>query len=193
MVRSRFSSLLTSSCTASASPIWLPIVWSGEKEVIGSWKIMPMRLPRIDMNSFERGESFARSTLPTALSLNWISPPVMCAVRGRMPRIACAVTDLPEPEFADQRHRASRPDAHRKPVDRLRPTRHGAELDRQVADIQQVAGDFGRIERFHVPMGPRNSRPCNDRKATLGGLGWALSHPQRGKLVNQYGRSWRLR
>ena len=57
--------------------------------------------------------------------------------------IACAVTDLPEPEFADQRHRAARPDAHRQVVDRLHPAGERAELDRQVADGQKVVGASG--------------------------------------------------
>ncbi len=85
MVRSRFSSFVTFSWTESASPIWSPTVWSGEKEVIGSWKIMPMRLPRMWVNSLDLGFSLERSRGPLSVSLKAISPPVMRAVRGKMP------------------------------------------------------------------------------------------------------------
>ncbi len=46
MVRSCASFLDTLSCTSSASAIWLPMVWMGLKEVIGSWKIMLISFPR---------------------------------------------------------------------------------------------------------------------------------------------------
>ena len=37
---------LTFSCSSSASAIWLPMVSTGLSEVIGSWKIIAMSLPR---------------------------------------------------------------------------------------------------------------------------------------------------
>ncbi len=40
------SPLVTGRCSRSASWIWLPMLWTGESDDIGSWKIMPMRPPR---------------------------------------------------------------------------------------------------------------------------------------------------
>jgi hypothetical protein len=46
LARSRASARPTSAWIISASLTWSPIVWSGDSEVIGSWKIIAMRPPR---------------------------------------------------------------------------------------------------------------------------------------------------
>ena len=87
-------------------------MWSGEKEVIGSWKIMPMRLPRIALNSFERGDSAARSTLPPTLLVeqDLAAGDVRGARQDAEDRLRG--DGLARTRFADQRDRAARPDAH---------------------------------------------------------------------------------
>ena len=63
------------------------------------------------------------------------------------------------PRFADQRDGASRPDAHRQAVDRLHPPGQRAELDRQVADGQKVAGRAGQaIQRVSCLYGAMEYR-----------------------------------
>ncbi|MNT23102.1 hypothetical protein D3C72_1585130 [compost metagenome] len=47
MARSRAARRSRSSCSASVSTIWLPIVYSGFSAVIGSWKIIAMSAPRM--------------------------------------------------------------------------------------------------------------------------------------------------
>ncbi len=74
------------------SPSWKPTVSTGFREESASWKIIAIFWPRI----------FRRSSLPM-VSMSWprkrISP---CGMRAggmsRMPMIACAVTDFPEPD-----------------------------------------------------------------------------------------------
>ncbi len=44
--RSRACFLLIPMCTRSGSMIWKPTVKTGLSEVIGSWKMKPMRAPR---------------------------------------------------------------------------------------------------------------------------------------------------
>jgi hypothetical protein len=88
-------------CSASASAIWLPIVCSGESAVIGSWKMIEMRPPRMSCISRLAGSSREMSiSVPgrRSGSRNTISPDSMRAMRGRMLMIDCATTDLPEPD-----------------------------------------------------------------------------------------------
>src|SRR4051812_40098967 len=73
------------------SPTCRSIVWSGLSELIGSWKIMVMSLPRTLRNS--RAETLRRSC-----PLNLISPEGWLAAPGRSCRIDNAVTDLPDPD-----------------------------------------------------------------------------------------------
>ena len=44
--RSHASFLLTFMCSWTASAIWSPTVYTGLSEVMGSWKIIAMSLPR---------------------------------------------------------------------------------------------------------------------------------------------------
>ena len=87
-------------CRNRGSLTWSPIVWSGDSDTIGSWKIIEMWRPRMRRNAMPSGLSFVMSRggflLPGAVKR--ILPPVMRAVLGRMPIIACAVTDFPDPD-----------------------------------------------------------------------------------------------
>ena len=100
MVTSRPSALPISRCRCRASPTWLPIVWRGDSEVIGSWKMIEMRPPRIARMAFPSRFSLAISVVapPFAGSWNRISPPLICATLGRIPMIDWAMVDLPDPD-----------------------------------------------------------------------------------------------
>ncbi len=76
------------------------MVWSGDSEVIGSWKMIEMRPPRIArILRLSRGSLTMSTTWPSALgSWNRISPLVIVAFCGRMPMIAWETTVLPEPD-----------------------------------------------------------------------------------------------
>ena len=74
-----------------ASTIWSPMRYTGLSDVMGSWKIMAMSLPRISRYSFS--ESVVRS-LPS----NSIEPPATWPGSARRPIIDRLVTDLPEPD-----------------------------------------------------------------------------------------------
>ena len=87
-----------------ASTIWLPTVWTGLNEDIGSWKMRAISAPRMARISGPFGASFARSTIvplgagrPAACRRNWISPSTIRPGRSTIPRIERAVTLLPQP------------------------------------------------------------------------------------------------
>jgi hypothetical protein len=81
-----------------ASPIWSPTVWSGDSEVIGSWKMIEISPPRIARISAPSGRAPRCRSARAHRILNRIWPPVMRRRRGRMPMIAWLTTDLPEPD-----------------------------------------------------------------------------------------------
>ena len=72
---------------------------NGDSEVIGSWKILPMRLPRSARISGPSRGSFSMSVVAQdrSGSENRMRP-VTLAVRGRMPMTAWLMTDFPEPD-----------------------------------------------------------------------------------------------
>ena len=76
---------------SSTSAIWSPTVITGFRAVIGSWKIMAMRVPR-------RSRSRARLALSTFSPARRISPALGMSSRGNRPITACDVTLLPEPD-----------------------------------------------------------------------------------------------
>src|ERR1041384_4080104 len=78
-------------CVSSASRICRPIVSTGFNDVIGSWKIIAISLPRILRSSLSR--SVSRSRPPKS-----VVPPVTRPARGRMPSSESAVTLLPQPD-----------------------------------------------------------------------------------------------
>ena len=66
------------------------MVRTGLSEVIGSWKIIAMSLPRTFWSSF--------SWAPTSSRPPSLMDPPMCAVGGSRPITAMEVTDLPHPD-----------------------------------------------------------------------------------------------
>jgi hypothetical protein len=85
------SDLLRSKWASSASLICRPIVRTGFRLVIGSWKIIAMSRPRIRRSS--RSERLKRSRSPSVAV-----PLVIRPARGRMPRSASEVTLFPQPD-----------------------------------------------------------------------------------------------
>ena len=86
-------------CLTTLSAICVPIVSTGLRLVIGSWKIIAILWPRsLRISSFES----AVSSRPSKR----IEPPTMRPVSGAISRrIESAVTDLPHPDFADDAER----------------------------------------------------------------------------------------
>ena len=76
---------------SSTSAIWSPTFMTGFSAVMGSWKIMAMRVPRRSRR--RDGVAFSTSS-PCSRA----SPALALSSRGRRPITACAVTDLPEPD-----------------------------------------------------------------------------------------------
>src|SRR5688572_7289598 len=95
---------LTLRCSFSASPIWSPMVWTGDSEVIGSWKMIEIAPPRTWRITGPLRGCCAISMMPEPLPFcvpvrsNRICPAEMRAILGRMPMMACATTDLPDPD-----------------------------------------------------------------------------------------------
>ena len=80
------------SCSSSTSAIWLPMVSTGLSEVIGSWKIIAMSLPRTAR--IASSLSASRST-PASLTV----PPAMRPGGSGTSRISdSAVMLLPQPD-----------------------------------------------------------------------------------------------
>ena len=77
--------------------IWLPMVCTGDSDVIGSWKIIEMSLPRIARISGPRPSSTARSTGGPLSRENRIRPATIRPGGGTMRRMLWAVTLLPQP------------------------------------------------------------------------------------------------
>ena len=80
-------------CAAMASPSCSPMRMKGLSEVIGSWKIMPMRLPR----SWRRVSGGA-SSMETPSKAILASAPYSVMLSGCRRTMLIAVTDLPEPD-----------------------------------------------------------------------------------------------
>src|SRR5215469_9876298 len=91
VARSRACSLLTPRCSLTASAICLPTVIVGFSEVSGSWKIMPISLPRTRRMSSSES---ALISVPSSLML----PPVMDPPVGSSFMIDSAVMVLPHPD-----------------------------------------------------------------------------------------------
>src|SRR5436190_1787775 len=110
------------------STIWLPTVWIGENEVIGSWKIIAISAPRMRRISWPRGSSFARSTTCSPTSTRrWyrISPPT---IRPGLPTI---------------------PRSERDRADVLRLLQQHAPGDRRVAQAQPEEAER-RLSQDHL-------------------------------------------
>ena len=112
MVRARAWSRPIFRCSRSTSTICAPIVWTGESELIGSWKIMPIRQPRMARIASPRGGSFAMSVPPSPPSR--MLPATMRPGASTSCIRARAVTLLPDP-LSPTRQSV-------RPLRRLKPT-----------------------------------------------------------------------
>jgi hypothetical protein len=90
-VRFSASSLSIPKWVSSTSRIWRPIVKTGFRLVIGSWKIIATSLPRTPRSS--SSESFSRSRFS-----KFAVPEVTLPARARIPSSASEVTLLPQPD-----------------------------------------------------------------------------------------------
>src|ERR1041385_6250942 len=82
---------VTSACSWTASRSWRPMVCTGFSEVIGSWKIIEIRLPR-----YRRSSSFG---IESRSSPSNTASPLMSILRPEFrPMIVRQVTLLPEPD-----------------------------------------------------------------------------------------------
>ena len=125
----------------SASPIWSPIVCSGDSEVIGSWKMIEMRPPRIaahpaavrvklgDVDGLGRSSRVGEQDLAAGDPAG--------ARQDAHDRLADH--RLARSGFADQRHGAARPDPERDTAHRPDDALGNAEFDMQIADAQQIS------------------------------------------------------
>ena len=89
--RAAASSLDKCRCLRMLSVIWLPTVNTGFKEVIGSWKIMVMRFPRMSSSSFS---VISRRFLPS----NRTEPSMTAPPLPNKPIIDSEVTLFPQPD-----------------------------------------------------------------------------------------------
>ncbi len=91
-VRVRAASPARPWCSRRISPICFSMVWSGLSEVIGSWKMIEMRLPRTRRMS--RSLRLSRSCPSKSIDPDgWLADGY-----GRSFITDSAVTDLPEPD-----------------------------------------------------------------------------------------------
>ena len=129
----------TPPCSIRISPICCSIVCSGLSEVIGSWKMIEMSLPRIARSS--RSGSCSRSR-----PLKRICPDGMMRGRvGQQLHHRQRAHRFAGAGFADQRHALALVDPERDAVDRDRLVAALAEADGQVADVEQRL--VGRVHR----------------------------------------------
>jgi predicted glycosyltransferase len=89
--RRRASAAETLSCANTVSIICVSMRRTGFSVIIGSWKIIAMRLPR-------RSRSSGSGSLVRSRPLNRIEPPAMRPGASSSPMIENPVTDLPEPD-----------------------------------------------------------------------------------------------
>ncbi len=116
------------------SSSWLPMVYTGLRHVIGSWKIMLMLIaaqsPAIAFLSVPpKYRSRQHDTLPL----------VRCARRGSSPMMASAVIVLPEPDLADNGERFASPYREIDIGDRMQSAGRQIDLDRHALHIENGA------------------------------------------------------
>src|SRR5215471_13070802 len=91
MARCRACALPAPRCSRTVSEIWSPMVIVGFSDVIGSWKIMPISLPRT-------WRIWLSSTEEISLPSRTIFPPTMWPPGGRSRMMDSAVIVLPQPD-----------------------------------------------------------------------------------------------
>ena len=112
---------------------------TGLSAVIGSWKIMAMRVPRRS----RRRAGVASSTSSPSSST---SPAVAVSSRGSRPMTAWAVTDLPEPDSPTTHTISPAPTEKRDVLDGMGAVRAARQADREAFD-----GEDGRGCRPSAP------------------------------------------
>ena len=126
-------------CSMTASVIWLPTVCTGESEVIGSWKIMAISLPRMLRIRSPRGSSVARSTTVAAAPAEEDLALDDLGVLGRQQaQHREGGHGLAAARFADQAQRLARGNAEGDAIDGAHDAIHGVEVGLQVLDLEQV-------------------------------------------------------
>ena len=141
----------------STSSIWRPTGTTGLSAVIGSWKIIAIRVAR---NCRKRRSLAVNSSSPTSFML----PPVgISAFFCNRPITVSAVTDLPEP-LSPTRHSVSRSWTSREiPSMMRRPLGIFAEADDEIVD-----GEDGHLPASRCFMrGSSASRAASPIKLTL--------------------------
>ena len=111
--------------------IWAPILCTGFSEVIGSWKIIAMSLPRISRRrEFERLQQVlaAEERAPLARSPSCL---------GFSPMIVRHVTLLPEPDSPTMPSVLPSLDRERDAVDRLHDAVVRLEVGLEVVDLEE--------------------------------------------------------
>src|SRR5215469_18903556 len=91
MARCRACVVVAPRCSRTVSEIWSPMVIVGFSDVIGSWKIMPISLPRT-------WRIWLSSTEEISLPSRTIFPPTMCPPGGRSRMMDSAVIVFPQPD-----------------------------------------------------------------------------------------------
>ena len=134
---------------SSTSAIWSPTVMTGLSAVIGSWKIMAMRVPR-------RSRRRAGVALSTSSPSSSTWPALADSSRGSRPITAWAVTDLPEPEFADDADDLARADREGDVLDGVRAVRAARQADREAFDGEDGGGGC-RPSAPHTRLAKRGS------------------------------------
>ncbi len=128
-------------CSSSVSVSWRPIVSTGLSEVIGSWKIMPILLPRMWRTS---SSSIFRMSSPS----NMISPPtILPGGFGIRRRIESALTRLAAAALAHQAEDLARLHVVADAVDGLDHAVLCEELRPQVFYLQEWFGQELLLEQ----------------------------------------------
>ena len=122
------------------SLIWLPIVWSGDSDVIGSWKILPMRRPRSDLISWpSRGISRMSAVLPGVSGSENRMRPRTWAVLGKYAHDGLADDRFAGTGFADKRGHLAWQDAKIGAPDRMNRPADDGEGYAKIFDPQQIS------------------------------------------------------
>ena len=144
-------------CSRTASVIWSPIRITGLSEVIGSWKIIDIRLPRmpriVSSSSAEQVGAFQRDGAADDLAGRVRHQP-HDGERGHA---------LAAAGFADDRQRLAAADVERDVVDRLEQPGIGEEHCFQVLHVED---QIVRLGLAHQPrcLGSRMSRSASPNR-----------------------------
>ena len=131
--------------------IWRPTVSTGLSDVIGSWKIIEMSLPR--MSRISRSESSQQVAASKAMR-----PAILPGRLGDQPQDRHGGDGLAATRLADDGERLPGLELERDAVDRAVDALRGAEVRLQVLDLEQG----------HGASAPTASWPCADRARRAG-------------------------